>query len=107
MSDAPANASALRHCAAQLPGIMVDTYNADLRDAEGFVGDRASRRAIRSPSGGLAGAAAQIRTGGSAGRDTSSRTQEKLDKVLLGQPTGRACPSAAPAFFSKLKVMPR
>jgi hypothetical protein len=46
MSDAPANALALRHGAAQLPGIVVDTYNADLRDAEGFVGDRASRRAF-------------------------------------------------------------
>jgi hypothetical protein len=29
MSNASANASALRHGAAQLPGIMVDTYNAD------------------------------------------------------------------------------
>jgi ROK family len=36
----------LCHGAAQLPAIIVDAYNADLRDAEGLVGDRASRRAF-------------------------------------------------------------
>ena len=45
MSDG-GNSSSLRHGAVQLPAIVVDTYNADLRDAEGFVGDRASRRAF-------------------------------------------------------------
>jgi hypothetical protein len=47
MSNAPANASALRHGAAQLPGITVDTYSADLRNAKGFVGDRASPLHLR------------------------------------------------------------
>jgi hypothetical protein len=47
MNDAGSvDSSALRHGAVQLPAIVVDTYNADLRDAEGFVGDRASRRAF-------------------------------------------------------------
>ena len=47
VSDAGSgHSSALRHGAVQLPAIVVDTYNADLRDAEGFVGDRASRRAF-------------------------------------------------------------
>ena len=34
------------HGAAELPAVTIDTYNAELRDAEGFVGDRASRRAF-------------------------------------------------------------
>ena len=34
----PGNSSSLRHGAVQLPAIVVDTYNADLRDADGFVG---------------------------------------------------------------------
>ncbi len=34
------------HGAATLPAATVDTYNAELRDAEGFIGDRASRRAF-------------------------------------------------------------
>ena len=34
------------HGAVRLPAVEVDTYNAELREAEGFVGDRASRRAF-------------------------------------------------------------
>ncbi len=34
------------HGAETLPAATVDTYNAELRDAEGFIGDRASRRAF-------------------------------------------------------------
>src|SRR5471032_1175368 len=34
------------HGAARLTSIVVDTYNAELRDAEGFIGDRASKRAF-------------------------------------------------------------
>ena len=37
--------SAPIHGATRLASVTVDTYNADLRDAEGFVGDRASKRA--------------------------------------------------------------
>ena len=37
VSDAGSgHSSALRHGAVQLPAIVVDTYNADLRDAEGL-----------------------------------------------------------------------
>src|SRR4051812_3649035 len=31
-----------------LSTVQVDTYNAELRDADGFIGDRASNRAFRS-----------------------------------------------------------
>ena len=36
------------HGAAHLRGVTVDSYNAELRDSSGFLGDRASRRAFRS-----------------------------------------------------------
>ena len=36
------------HGAAELPAVIVDTYNAELRDADGFVGDRASNSAFRA-----------------------------------------------------------
>jgi hypothetical protein len=42
------SASLLRHGASQLSLVDVDTYNEELRDDEGFVGDRASRRAFRA-----------------------------------------------------------
>ena len=38
----------LAHGARTLPAVTVDTYNEELRDEDGFVGDRASRRAFRA-----------------------------------------------------------
>lgn len=38
----------LVHGSRILPAVTVDTYNEELRDDEGFVGDRASRRAFRA-----------------------------------------------------------
>jgi hypothetical protein len=37
VSEVHVVSSILRHGAAQLPGIVVDSYNADLRDGQGFV----------------------------------------------------------------------
>ena len=39
---------AVVHGGASLPSVTVDAYNAELRDTEGFIGDRASSRAFRS-----------------------------------------------------------
>ena len=36
------------HATSQLTSVIVDTYNAEMRDKDGFIGDRASRRAFRS-----------------------------------------------------------
>jgi predicted NBD/HSP70 family sugar kinase len=36
------------HGAAELPSVSVDAYNAELRTAEGFLGDRASKRAFQT-----------------------------------------------------------
>jgi predicted NBD/HSP70 family sugar kinase len=40
--------SPLTHGAEQLSRVIVDTYNADMRSADGFVGDRASKRAFQA-----------------------------------------------------------
>ena len=40
--------SVLGHGIQNLPAVTVDTYNEELRDEEGFVGDRASGRAFRA-----------------------------------------------------------
>jgi hypothetical protein len=39
---------AVSHGSSDLPAVTVDAYNAELRDAEGFIGDRASNRAFRA-----------------------------------------------------------
>jgi hypothetical protein len=46
-NDSP-SPSLIAHGADQLSLVVVDTYNAELRNAEGFVGDRASKRAFQS-----------------------------------------------------------
>jgi predicted NBD/HSP70 family sugar kinase len=41
-------AGLIRHGAPRLTAVAIDTYNEELRDAEGFIGDRASNRAFRA-----------------------------------------------------------
>jgi hypothetical protein len=48
VDDVRRNPLLLRHGAPYLPLVEVDTYNEELRDADGFVGDRASSRAFRA-----------------------------------------------------------
>jgi predicted NBD/HSP70 family sugar kinase len=36
------------HGAAQLPDVTLDSYNAEIKDGDGFIGDRASNRAFRA-----------------------------------------------------------
>jgi predicted NBD/HSP70 family sugar kinase len=50
MADIPENPPVplLAHGAEQLSLVTVDTYNAELKDSDGFVGDRASKRAFQT-----------------------------------------------------------
>src|SRR3954462_5712387 len=86
MSDAGSgHSSALRHGVVQLPAIVVDTYNADLRDAEGFVGDRASRRAFAALVEDWRGRLRKLGHEDPVGDIPAAELKKKkLDKVLLG-----------------------
>src|SRR5262245_22421295 len=44
----PAETPLLTHGADQLPAVSVDADNGEMRSAEGFVGDRASKRAFQA-----------------------------------------------------------
>ena len=35
------------HAATRLPAVMVDAYNEEIRDEDGFIGDRANKGAFR------------------------------------------------------------
>lgn len=76
------------HGAADLPAVHVDSYNLELRDAEGFIGDKASGRAfrvlldtLRQDAGDLAGSDL------SPGRDISKK---EMDAILTGEDLGAA-----------------
>jgi hypothetical protein len=89
MTDKAATAPALTgHGATRLPSVDVDAYNAELRSAGGFIGDRASNRAFRSI---LEDYRERMRD--NAGEDPLGETpseeisKKKLDKVLTeGEP---------------------
>jgi predicted NBD/HSP70 family sugar kinase len=46
MAKSKKSESLVQHGASELPSVIVDSYNLELRDKEGFIGDRASKRAF-------------------------------------------------------------
>jgi predicted NBD/HSP70 family sugar kinase len=76
-------ASPIRHAPLQLPAVAIDSYNVELRDKEGFLGDRASNRAFRAI---LEDWRERLREQGEdpVGDEPShSISKKKLDKLLL------------------------
>lgn len=87
--DAPEAAPiVIGHGSRVLPAVTVDTYNEELRDEEGFVGDRASGRAFRAILDDW-----RERVADALGEDpfgdtpTVEISKSKLDKVLAGGDT--------------------
>lgn len=76
------------HGAADLPHVHVDSYNLELRDAEGFVGDKASGRAFRTLLDNLRREAGDLaETKLSPARDISKK---EMDEILTGDDLGAA-----------------
>ena len=79
----------LRHGELQLPSVHIDSYNLELKDSSGFVGDRASKSSFaelldkwRKPLG---------RRGDPFGRGASEEiSRKKLDALLADGPPGAA-----------------
>jgi hypothetical protein len=93
------------HGASQLPNVVVDTYNEELRDAEGFIGDRASGRAFRAL---LDNWRDTLRKGdGDPFGDTPSEeiSKRKLDRVLMeGDPEAAGVVHGAIEDFAREMV---
>lgn len=78
----------LAHGARVLPAVIVDTYNEELRDEEGFVGDRASGRAFRAIlDDWRERVASSLDEDPFGGTPTDEISKSKLDKVLAGTDT--------------------
>jgi hypothetical protein len=104
MSDpGAAGSSALRHGAVQLPAIVVDSYNAELRDADGFVGDRASRRAFMTLVEDWRERLSQLGQEDPLGDIPAEELKKKkLDKVLFeGEPEAAALVHSATEDFAQ------
>ncbi len=87
MTDAPAEApTVFPHAARTLTAVTVDTYNEELREAEGFVGDRASGKAFRKI---LDKCRTKLQEHGHEDplgyEDSRDISKSKLDKILNGK----------------------
>jgi predicted NBD/HSP70 family sugar kinase len=81
--DDRAHASTLRHGAEELPSVTVYTYNAELRDADGFLGDRASKRAFLALLDDWRDRLRRIGDDPLGKTPTKLIKKKKLDKLLL------------------------
>jgi hypothetical protein len=74
------------HAAHTLTAVTVDSYNEELRESEGFVGDRASGRAFRKI---IDHCRAQLEAAGHEDplgeQATRKLSKSSLDKILLGK----------------------
>ena len=86
MNDAAAPLNVFAHAASTLTAVTVDTYNEELQEVDGFVGDRASGRAFRKILDELR---AKLENSGIEDPfgEVSSReiSKSKLDKFLVGK----------------------
>lgn len=71
------------HGARELPAVRVDSYNVELRDPEGFVGDRASSRAFRSILNDWRERLRQIAEDPLGEQPTEKVERRKLDKLIV------------------------
>jgi len=71
------------HGAKQHATVTIDTYNAELRDAEGFIGDKASNRAFRSILEDWRERLREVGDDPLGDQPTLEISKKKLDKVLI------------------------
>jgi hypothetical protein len=98
----------LRHGASRLPLVEVDTYNEELRDADGFVGDRASSRAFRAILDEWRKHVREIGAADPLGEQSSDDIpKKKLDRMLRnGEPLAAGLVhTAIESFSSELAVV--
>ena len=77
----------IAHAAQRLPSVIVDDYNIELKDGDGFVGDRVSKAAFREM---LETCRAEIRALGAdplGDKDSCDFSKRRLDDVLLAEDT--------------------
>src|SRR4051812_17792356 len=106
MGDSPATTSSgagvsVVHGAADLPAVTVDSYNIELRDAEGFMGDRASNRAFRAILDESRERLRDVAEDPLGDTPTDDLSKKKLDKLLIeGEPEAAGVIQGAIEEFS-------
>ena len=79
-----------RHGATRLPSVEVDSFNVELKDDEGFLGDRASKGALRRILDGLRKPLKKNGDDPLGKKSTSEIAKTELDEALVGDDVGAA-----------------
>src|SRR3984885_14049808 len=79
-----------RHGAARLPSVDVDSYNIELKDDDGFIGDRASKGAFRKILDDLRKPLKKNGEDPLGGKSAEKITKRELDEALSGDDIGAA-----------------
>ncbi len=93
---------AVRHGAHRLPSVNVDSYNVELKDNEGFIGDRVSRGAFRILIDQIRKSVRKVGDDPLGDEDTEELTKADLDGLLLkGEPEAAGVVHGAIEDFSQ------
>jgi predicted NBD/HSP70 family sugar kinase len=97
------------HAEQVLPSVTIDTYNEELRDEDGFVGDRASGRAFRAILDDWRERIAQTGEDPLGDKETREISKSQLDKILAsGDPVAAGLiHSAVEEFAQELATVVR
>ena len=79
-----------RHGATRLPSVEVDSFNIELKDDDGFLGDRASKGAFRKILEGLRKPLKKNGDDPLGKKSTEAIAKSELDEALLGDDVGAA-----------------
>ncbi|MGB7121004.1 MAG: ROK family protein [Bradyrhizobium sp.] len=79
-----------RHGAARLPSVDVDSFNIELKDDDGFLGDRASKGAFRKILDDLRKPLKKNGDDPLGGKSAEKISQSELDEALVGDDIGAA-----------------
>jgi hypothetical protein len=91
-----------RHGANRLPSVEIDSYNVELKDNEGFIGDRASRGAFRALIDQIRKSVRKDGDDPLGDEDTEELSKTELDSLLLkGEPEAAGVVHGAIEDFSQ------
>ena len=102
MADTPAAPAVAPHGSHRLPAVDVDSYNVELKDDEGFIGDRASKGAFRNMIDNIRKTLRKSGDDPLGEEDSDELSKAELDSLLLqGEPEVAGIIHAAIEDFSQ------
>jgi hypothetical protein len=84
MAEDVANARIGRHGAARLPSVDIDSYNLELKDDDGFIGDRASKGAFQAMLDTWRKPLKKAGDDPFGNKSSEDISKKELDKILVG-----------------------